>query len=278
MLGVQASGPCRALRPYVRCYLQRSGSDTGVLSVDPVVARLEQVIEFHFKTRYEIHPTATEMTRVAPLAAVIGPQTARHFTVFIQGPVDAFAIILQHAGFHRLFRIPLSEFTDDGTEASSVFGSVIMSLRERLGGVNTFAERVRIAESFLLHTLAQVDDRDPFASVAACLLKVDAGSRISEVASQTGLSLRQFERRFHQYAGVPPKLFAKIARFQAALEMKVKSSAQSWITVAHANEYFDQMHMIRDFRELGGATPSRVSADIPSEHIDHLLGFLQQMS
>lgn len=288
MLCVQASGPCLALRPYVRCYVQRSGSDTGVLSVDPVVARLEQAIDFHFKTPYEIHPTSSLTrrrfalrygpTRVAPLAAVIGPQTARHHTVFIQGPVDAFMITFQPAGFQRLFRIPLSEFTDDGTEASSVFGSVIMSLRERLGDVNTFAERVRIAESFLLHTLAQVDDRDPFASVAACLLKVDAGSRISEVASQTGLSLRQFERRFHQYAGVPPKLFVKIARFQAALEMKVKSSAQSWITVAHANEYFDQMHMIRDFRELGGATPSRVSADIPSEHIDYLLDFLQQMS
>jgi len=244
-----------------------------------VVARLEQAIDFHFKTPYEIHPTSSHgTTRVAPLAVVIGPQTARHHTVFIQGPVDAFMITFQPAGFQRLFRIPLSEFTDDGTEASSVFGSVIMGLRERLGDVNTFAERVRIAESFLLHTLAQVDDRDPFASVAACLLKVDAGSRISEVASQTGLSLRQFERRFHQYAGVPPKLFVKIARFQAALEMKMKSSAQSWTTVAHANEYFDQMHMIRDFRELGGATPSRVSADIPSEHIDYLLDFLQQMS
>src|SRR5215469_7889099 len=101
MHGVQASGPCLALRPYVRCYVQRSGSDTGVLSVDPVVARLEQAIDFHFKTPYEIHPTSSHgTTRVAPLAVVIGPQTARHYTVFVQGPVDAFMITFQPAGFH----------------------------------------------------------------------------------------------------------------------------------------------------------------------------------
>src|SRR5215472_17487545 len=108
MLDVQARGPYLALRPYVRCYVQRSGSDTGVLSVDPVVARLEQAIDFHFKTPYEIHPTSSAARRrsalrygttrfAAPLAAVIGPQTARHFTVFIQGPVDAFMITFQPA-------------------------------------------------------------------------------------------------------------------------------------------------------------------------------------
>ena len=278
MLHVQATGPCLALRPYVRCYVQRSGCDKGVISVEPVVARLEQAIEFQFKTPYEIHPEATETVRVAPLAVMIGPQTRRCFTVFSKGPVEAFSIIFQPAGFYRLFRIPLSEFADEGTEASPVFGSVIISLRERLGDVNNFAERARIAEEFLLPRLARVDDRDPFADVAACLLKVDEGSRISEIASQTGLSLRQFERRFHQYAGVTPKLFTRIARFQAALEEKTRFPSQSWMTVAHASGYFDQMHLVRDFRELGGASPSRVNTDLFPEHIDHLLEFLQKMT
>jgi AraC-like DNA-binding protein len=278
MLRVQATGPCLALRPYVRCYAQRTGRGKGVISVDAVVARLEQAIEFQFKTCYEIHPEGTETTRVAPLAAVIGPQTRRRFTVFIKGPVEAFAIILQPAGFYRLFRIPLSEFADDGTDASLVFGSVVMSLRERLGEGNNFAERVRIAEEFLLRRLARVDDRDPFADMAASLLKVEGGSRISEIASQTGLSLRQFERRFHQYAGVTPKLFAKIARFQAALIAKTRFPSQSWMTVAHSSGYFDQMHMVRDFRELGGASPICVGNDVSPEHINHFLDFIQQMT
>src|SRR5438874_8618091 len=80
MLRVQATGPCLALRPYVRCYVQRTGCGKGVISVDAVVARLEQAIEFQFKTSYEVHPEGTETTRVAPLAAVIGPQTGRRFT------------------------------------------------------------------------------------------------------------------------------------------------------------------------------------------------------
>jgi AraC-like DNA-binding protein len=277
MLDVQSTGPCLALKPYVRCYTQRTGCDKGVISVDRVVARLEQAIEFQFETPYEIHQEGIEIARVAPLAAVIGPQTRRRFTVFIKGPVEAFAIIFQPAGFYRLFKIPLSEFADDGTDGSLVFGSIVMSLRERLGEVNHFAGRVRIAEEFLLPRLARVDERDPFAYIAASLLNVEVGSRIGEIASQIGLSLRQFERRFQQCAGVTPKLFGKIARFQAALEQKKRFPSRSWMTVAHACGYFDQMHLVRDFWDLGGASPSCVSTDVPAEHINHLLEFPQDM-
>lgn len=246
--------------------------------MDPVFARLEQAIEFQFETPYEIRPEASKTVLYAPPVAVIGPQTARHYTVFIKGPVDAFAIIFQPAGFYRLFKIPLSEFVDEGTEATAVFGSAIMQLRERLGELTDFGGRIRIAEEYLVQKLQSVDSPDPFSNVAACLLRVEGGATIIQMASETSLSLRHFERRFHRYTGVTPKLFAKIARFQAALEEKRRFPSHSWTTVAHSNGYFDQMHLIRDFRELGGAKPSRVTADLSPEHINHLLDFVQDVA
>jgi transcriptional regulator GlxA family with amidase domain len=68
-------------------------------------------------------------------------------------------------------------------------------------------------------------------------------------------SARQFERRFIDEMGVSPKLFAKVTRFQMALDARAKDGNASWLTLAHQFGYHDQMHMIKDFRGLTGLTP-----------------------
>jgi len=72
------------------------------------------------------------------------------------------------------------------------------------------------------------------------------------------MGLRQFERRFHEETGVPPKVFARVARFQAALDAKLASPERTWLDVAHSFGYYDQMHMIHDFQSLGSNTPTQL--------------------
>ena len=54
MLTVQTAPPESALRPFVRCYVQRNSDSDEVSTVEPVVARLEQTVEFQFGTPYEV--------------------------------------------------------------------------------------------------------------------------------------------------------------------------------------------------------------------------------
>ena len=49
------------------------------------------------------------------------------------------------------------------------------------------------------------------------------------------------------YMGLSPKMLVRIARFQRALRMRAVNSG-SWSEVAYKLDYFDQMHMIRDFK------------------------------
>ncbi len=51
-----------------------------------------------------------------------------------------------------------------------------------------------------------------------------------------------------------PKLFARFARFEAALETKVCFATRSWTDVAYDVGYYDQIQMIHDFAEFTGAT------------------------
>ncbi len=101
------------------------------------------------------------------------------------------------------------------------------------------------------------------------LIATETSVNVAEAARQAGLSMRQLGRRALEYSGSPPKLLNRIARFERALTLRVRGNA-SWTEIAHATNYHDQMHMIRDFRSLAGDTPARTLEHIQAEHISRL--------
>jgi transcriptional regulator GlxA family with amidase domain len=132
---------------------------------------------------------------------------------------------------------------------------------------------VRMMERFLLQRLQP--EVDLFAGIVELMLRRAQAregdpwtrSKISDIASQTGWSIRQFERRFLEYTGVSPIVFTRIARFEAALRLKRFSSFESWAAIAHMLGYHDQMHMTRDFHALAGDSPGRSIMQVAPEHI-----------
>ena len=118
-----------------------------------------------------------------------------------------------------------------------------------------FEERVALAEAMLLRRTSKVRANSLIMSSAQYLFKHHGAPRVADVARIATLSVRQFERRFTGEMGVSPKLFAKVTRFQMALDARTKDVNASWLTLAHQFGYYDQMHMIKDFRGLTGLTP-----------------------
>ena len=96
--------------------------------------------------------------------------------------------------------------------------------------------------------------------------------QISGLAAQVGLNLRQFERRFGQQVGVQPKLYARIARFEAALDSKARCRTKSWTEVAHDFGYYDQMHLVHDFESFSGETPTNLLAEVERAHRGRSVG------
>src|SRR5580693_7561677 len=238
-LAVRRADPSEGLRPFVHCYLQRDARVDGVVTVEPVMARLEQAFEFHFGEPYEVRLYGSDERDDCPPVVVVGPQTHRRARLILRGTISAFAVMLRPAGFHRLFRLPLHHFVDCGTDAQALLGPSVADLRERLGNAEAFAERARLMEKFLLQSLRpQVE---PFAEIVGLMLRRAqaregtpwARRKVSDIAFQTGWSTRQFERRFLEYTGVSPIVFTRIARFEAALRLKGSSSLESWTAIAH---------------------------------------------
>ena len=66
---------------------------------------------------------------------------------------------------------------------------------------------------------------------------------------------RQLERKFYLEIGLSPKQLSKMIRLQAAMKMLLNQEITSLTSLAHENDYYDQSHFIKNFRELVGVTP-----------------------
>ncbi|MFC0334104.1 helix-turn-helix domain-containing protein [Paenibacillus sepulcri] len=80
--------------------------------------------------------------------------------------------------------------------------------------------------------------------------------RIEEIAEESTVSRRQFERRFVERVGVPPKSFAQIVKFQHVLQSM--GTAETLTNLAHDAGYFDQSHLIKHIRGMSGLSPGDV--------------------
>lgn len=79
---------------------------------------------------------------------------------------------------------------------------------------------------------------------------------IQALAQETGYSECYIRRIFHSVHGISPKVFEKFVRFQYVLnQMNQKSENLTIEDIALESGYYDQSHMIKDFKSFSGITP-----------------------
>ncbi len=80
---------------------------------------------------------------------------------------------------------------------------------------------------------------------------------LAEMARQVGLSQRQFIQVFRDEVGMAPKRFARVRRFHKAIHrLGKKERLVDWADLVYECGYYDQAHLIRDFHEFAGLTPT----------------------
>jgi AraC-like DNA-binding protein len=82
---------------------------------------------------------------------------------------------------------------------------------------------------------------------------------VGELASELGWSPRRMIGRFRDGVGLPPKLTARILRFEAVV--KRVRAGDDLADIAYDVGYYDQAHMNRDFREFAHCSPGKFVQD-----------------
>lgn len=160
-----------------------------------------------------------------------------------------------------------------GVPASAISGRIV-ALEELWGGAATRrlfeqlgdARNTRAAAAVLERAIAERLARSE-RSCAQTRLAIEAADRllsipVNAVAAELAVSERHLRRVFREMVGVAPKSFAKLARFQRALRAARAVAQPSWAEIAISTGYYDQAHLIAEFRAISGVTPRALLAEL----------------
>lgn len=192
-------------------------------------------------------------------AYVIGPRTRaklKRATDFVRATVIEF----KPGWSPSLFGVAANALTDQLVALEDLWGA-------SSGDITAGLVAARSVPEILSRLSLAVAARASFEPASARLARRAARrfelaeTRVQVVAQELGVTARHLRRAFVESVGVGPKEFARGVRLQRAISESARST--DWGRIARNAGYYDQAHLIGDFRDLVGLTPNAYLARRP---------------
>jgi AraC-like DNA-binding protein len=229
-----------------------------------------------------------ECDRDVPRVAIPRPeiQLVARFGPSTRGGLDVHALGVRQTVHRKLIRRGQRSVTARlrlgvpdavlGVPASAIAGRIVAledlwgeaatrHLCDRLADARDMVHAAAILESAITERLAIARERR-----AGTRLALDAADRLTRasvnaVAGDLGVSERHLRRLFRETVGVSPKAFARLTRFHRALRAARDDGRSGWASIAAAAGYYDQAHLIAEFRAIAGVTPRALLGELRAD-------------
>lgn len=255
--------PCPALQQFISrvTLVQIQLEPNEPCQANPFPPQAEHCLNFYPHDKISCHNYADQSDVQLPGCTLIGPQLSR--VDLSMGPkMLIISVGFLPGGMHRLLGLPMQEMLDKPFDATLFLGKEIEDVNEQLSEAKDFNKMIEIIQSYLLQKVNNLKRLLPVDLVISRMLQKRRLLSVDQLAQEACVSTRQLERQFKERIGLPPKLFTRLLRFSRAWYIREKDSEISWLEIAYTCGYADQMHMIRDFKDFVGVTPTILQADL----------------
>lgn len=245
--------PCSILAPYVECFWTHTTLGD---------ARTHQRVLPDGCTDIIVRADADGVR-----AAVVGTMRTAQMVVDAKRTLYV-AVRFKAGGSAPFLGMPLAPLTDCEADLSDLWGEDAERIAEAAATALDAEGAARALEHALLTRMGRVgvgsgEDRARGLLIAATSALSRAGSArsVAAIAAELGVAERTLERVFNERVGLGPKSFGRIARFRRLVDALAptttpEAAAPDWCGHAFAAGYYDQAHMIREFRALAGLAPT----------------------
>ena len=183
-------------------------------------------------------------------------QMAVPVTVIPSGRVMMVGVRFAPGAMRRLLPIPQDRIAGQILELDAIWQVWTRETADRIASERDAAAKLEALERAVA---ALVPDGSPEAEAewldgAARRLQSSGGiASIDRLARDVGICRRQFERRFREHVGLPPRLFGRIVRFQRAFQAL---GHENGAAVAARCGFADQAHLVHEIKRFSGQTPT----------------------
>lgn len=244
--------PCTVLRPHISRYWAWDSERELPTMLPGTGAELM----FHYANPVSVRQ-ADGTACALPRAVLLSPRNGR-FALQTDASAGFISVRFRSGALRHFCRMPPGALIDQCLSAADIWGSAALEVEEKVAAAKDLSARVHIIEDFLLQqwqscrqsTHAWLDD-------AFRRLYGHSTGSLDQVAAAAGVSTRQFQKVFKQYAGVSPKYFQRVARLENIVRRLLVERRQQYLDLALDHGFYDQAHFIKDFKRFAGDTPSR---------------------
>lgn len=248
------SKPSPLLAGIVKCFWSIENDAASDASLEPVLPDGCPEVVFNFGDRFQRMRSSGSFETQA--SAIVSGQLRKHILIRPTGMVELFGVRFHPHAAAIFLGLPMVELTDEVVSLDSVIGSRADELEDMIAGANTFEARTAVFEAALARAAAKKNGEHHLAARLSESVIARRGCKsISDLRDSFSLTERRLERIFDRSIGLSPKMFTRIVRFQNVVRHVEMAESPDLLDAALSFGYYDQSHMIREFREFAGKSP-----------------------
>lgn len=186
-------------------------------------------------------------------------------TLYSKSPSDIWTVNEQStiiAYFFRpfvltsLFNVPADKLSEKPIDISSWNPQINLALKTQVADAMETSRKIEVLDNLLLQQLQSNQQTCSIIQYATDQMMTNSGKEIiTELLQTLNLTERTFQRIFKKYVGVSPTHYRRICQFQQSFGQLREKQFNRISEVAYDNDFADQSHFIRSFKEFTQVTP-----------------------
>lgn len=233
---------------------------------------LAHEIIFKYGQDYEEHQPIQGSHFIQKHSALIGirPFVKASKRTNINQPLILVGVKLSPLGMFRLSNMPLGEFFNQNIALDEFKHPFLKRLEEEL------AAMVNNPQQIILHLNKKLTSYFLTAAINADAIRfytaLDQSGLLSGaiLIKNTGYNYKFWERKFKKYIGITPKKYLKTRRFLNFYHRWITSGQYKYIDLVYEENYFDQNHLIKDFKAMLGCSPNQFLQKMNDTYTQHI--------
>ena len=182
---------------------------------------------------------------------------SKKYGYLLEGKGEIFGVKFLPAAINHVLKVPFHQFIDSSITLMQAFDCCEQPLCNAVHSANSVQEKIIIIEKFLAEISPQKDDK--LINFHKTLQTIENDHSITSVdllVEKTDIHKRSLQRQFKERIGLSPKWMIRKYRLHQALHL-LEQEEITILDLVETLDYSDQAHLINDFKNMLGVTPSK---------------------
>lgn len=256
--------PCRALKPYIRCFWgsSRPYTETGTQHTSGIVIP-DTCMDIIFNINYTKNCLKSRFCGINDASFCAAGRNAASCDV------STFAIRFYAWSAVLFSEEPMQSVKNGFFDAGIYFSQIKKEIESFLFEITSMEERIPLVERILLRHLNLERKNRIVTDCLAEMLRHEGRLPVDKLAGEVHVSQRQIERVFKENIGITPKKLSSLFRYQYVWRDALYNKDFCMQDAVFRFGYTDQAHLLKEFKKYHSATP-REAVKLATENVAFL--------